>query len=300
MPIKLPKNFKLITVSIVLLLGLTWFAPFFINSAENYRIYDGKVYYGDELIEGFEVKHYKSLSPRLVKDRVRVFFKGNPLHWADAATFRSLGNNIFIDKNGLYYETLGMYAFHEISSIRGDFDRETLRLIGGYIYTDKNGVYVCDNNPFSLFKVREPLKKINIKELDIVSFHQIESDKGFTNMYWYADTGHIYFGQYGKLDLCPEIDKNTFEIIETRICKDKNHVYFNPKDITREGEFLESNPSYKILEGADGATFRPFDDENSNFNISPKQLKLYEDKTGLWEVKRANGRNRHDIIRRVR
>jgi len=181
------------------------------------------------------------------------------------------------------------------------------------VFRDKNGLYVINNNPTDFFNNREPLKSFDLTEIDTTSFQQISSEKGWTNAHFYGDTNRVFFATYGELRPCSEIDRNSFQIVDFYLFKDKNNVYYLTQYLESETKKQTKSPDYTILKGADGDTFHKIWDANDNLlDLSSRlnyglggQTALYEDKNGQWEIyhiRRNNPRHIVDkwIIRKVK
>ena len=264
--------------------------PFFINGTGRYTVRDGKAFYGDDEVLGINMAQYKSLSWDVVKDSSTVFFKGEPVDWVDAPSFVSLNNDIFADKNSLYCVNNGLYAIHSLRRMKKSYDKETFKnigdqYIGGLLYKDKNGLYICKNSPNSIFgSYSNPLKKLKLNGIDTSTLVPV-GDQQMTMLHWYRDAKRLYFGKYGSLELCDDIDAATFEPITYRLFRDNKNVYYMKNYMrTKEGK-VTSSPEYAILEGADAETFRQIKKKKNNLAIEGVQ-EVYEDKNARWEIKR--------------
>lgn len=242
--------------------------PFFINPKKFYEYERTRVLYGDKELVGVNPDSVKVLSYTVIKDSSHVYYKGEILEWADRATFTCLRDPFYYDKNGVYFETSNFYSKNKIKPIEGEYDAATFQSVGGYsshYYKDKNNVYeinisLMDGN-------KSPLKKVEVEGLDVASFQMLESS------YWYADKNRIYFGTWQDLRPCPEIDRNTFEILSFTTVKDKNHVYYLTRDLSSDTKKATEKDGYAILEGADAPSFRRINDKN------------YEDKNTTWTIR---------------
>lgn len=238
-----------------LLIGIL-ILPFFINPKEYYKDYtekDGKLYYKDKEVIGFHPEEIKSLGISLVKDSSMVVYKGQILEWADAASFEKIEGGFYKDKNGIYYETSNLYSKNKIIPLDGDYDKNTFEAVGTF-YKDKNHLYAVNYEVLDFSN--SPISKIQIKDLDIMSFKCY-------NHSWYADNNCIYFYSQGnELKACPEIDRNSFEVLSFYVSKDKNNVYYLTRYLSSKDKAATRKSSYTILEGADAQTFEIIDDKH--------------------------------------
>ena len=68
----------------------------------NYSIYKGNVYYGNEILEGTNLKTAELIGFSLLKDDKNIYFEGKILEGADYNTFEVLPNGDGKDKNRSY------------------------------------------------------------------------------------------------------------------------------------------------------------------------------------------------------
>ena len=279
----------LLIVSLVLFFGFLAY-----HASGQYKIMDGKLYAGNREVSSINMQQYKQLSSEIVKDSSLVFYKGKVVAGVDAPTFERLPNTEFFyrDKNALYFERWGVFTIHKLIKLDEEFDVKTMKSFGSYslVLRDKNGLYVLNNNPVAWFNLKNPLKCINLKGIDTTSFYQITSEKGWNNAHFYSDNNAIFFATYSHLRPCPEMDANSFQIVDYYLFKDKNKVFYLTQFLESDTKKKTANAGYAILEGADGETFHKISDANNQDFLTRRnwglggQLSLYEDKNGQWEI----------------
>ena len=133
---------------------------------------------------------------------------------------------------------------------------------------------------FELSLGGDKLNRVKIEGLDVGTFEEVP---GAFHL-WYRDANRVYFGTWATLRVCPEIDRNTFEILSMTTSKDKNNVYYLTRGLESEGERATERDNYAILKGADAPTFRKVDEHN------------YRDKNTTWTIGNSHDhrRNRPD------
>ena len=270
-----------------------FFSSLAYHASGQYTIKDGKLFAGNREVSEINMQQYKRLSNEIVKDSSHVFYKGKIVKGVDAQTFERLPNTEFFyrDKNALYFERWGVFTIHKLVKLDKAFDVKTMKPLGIYslILRDKNGLYVINNNPTALFNFRKPLKSIDLKAIDTASFQQIAREEGSTNAHFYGDNNSIFFATYGKIRPCTKIDRNSFQIVDFYVFKDKNNVYYLTQHLESDTKGKTRNADYAILKGADGETFHKISDANDNLSSRLNyglggQTALYEDKNGQWEI----------------
>lgn len=251
--------------------------PFFINKKAFYDERDGKVYFGSKELAGVKESEFTNMGYNVAKDCTHIFFRGEVVDFVDRKTFRSVGANMFYaDKNGLYYESNEMYSKNKLKSLEGDYDRATFHQLGySNYYKDNKNVFTI-----SIFG-KDPLKKIDIPNLDLASFEEL-------NHMWYADKNSIYFASYDNIKRSTEIDRASFEVLTGRVAKDKNNVYYLTFELKSDDKkSSDKMDEYAILKNADAPTFirmtdEEFRDKNTTWTIGKvgEKIEYREGKAG--------------------
>ena len=241
------------------------------KSDEGYRIGMDEITYNGEPLD-IDRKEYKWLSGSVIKDSTRVFFNGEIVDWADAPTFENIGRVFFRDKNGLYQEQLNILSKNKLIPLEGDFDPATFTSVDATtFYKDKDRVYYFD---FNLGSGKNPLKRLKIDGIDAPTFEEVEGGHN-----WYRDKNRVYFGGWSDFRPCPEIDRETFEILTWQVSKDQNHVYYLTRFLSSEGKKSTERDNYAILDGAHAPSFTLIDRNN------------FEDKNTTWTIEGPEDRN---------
>lgn len=204
------------------------------------------------------------LSSSIVKDSTRVYFRDQILDWADAPTFEKIGSVLYKDKNGVYREQMNLLTKNKMIPLEGDYDAETLTEVCSSFFKDKNQVYSFQ--AFELIDKKHPLTPIKIEGIDPATFETVAPQL------WYGDANHIYFGDWASLRICPEIDRETFEIVSSIVFKDKNNVYYLTRNLSSDDQKATERDNYAILTDADARTFRMIDQTT------------YADKDNEWTI----------------
>ena len=270
------KNSFIIVAVVIFIFAIT-ILPFFINREAFYNRDGNKIFYGNKELVGVNIKEVEQLGYKILKDSSHVYYKDEILEWADRPTFVLIREPFYMDKNGIYYETSGLFSKHKIVPLAGEYDAATFCQIASFYYKDKNNLYHLEIN--ILDGNKEPLRKVVVPGLDITTFEAIDSH------YWYRDKNKVYFSTWDELRPCDEIDRNTFEVLSLEVSKDKNHVYYLTRDLKSDEKKATKNDNYAILEGAHAPSFYKIDNRN------------YADKNTEWNI-RSDGeevRSRKDI-----
>ena len=267
------KKTTFVIVSVVLVILFFTILPFFINPEAFYERKGDKIFYGSKEVVGVNVNEAEQLGYKVIKDSSYVYYKGEILEWADRATFELIREPFYMDKNGVYYETSGLYSKHKIVPLKGEYDIATFRKIAEFYYKDKNNLYHLDID--ILAGNKEPLRKVVVSGLDIETFEYIEHSH-----YWYKDKNKVYFSTWDELKPCDEIDRNTFEVLSFEVSKDKNHVYYLTRNLKTDDKKATKKDNYAILKGAHAPSFYKIDnknyaDENTEWSIRAEGEEVY-------------------------
>ena len=210
-----------------------------------YSIDKGKVYYGNEILEGANPKTAELIGFSLLKDDKNVYYMGEKVKDVKIKNFEKLGQNYWKNENKIYYrdkkiENADIMSFKVLNedyakdknnvydgneSIgRGIKDPKTFEfltngIINATLYgKDKYNVYYIENkmiNCFDTYYSIYEVKGINKDKVEVLNNWFIKDDK------------NIYFE--GKI--LEGVDYNTFEVLPNGDGKDKNRSYeYLPKD----------------------------------------------------------------------
>ena len=209
------------------------------NLGDYYSIDKGKVYYGNEILEGVNPKTVELIGFSLLKDDKNVYYMGEKIKNVKIKNFEKLGQNYWKNDNKIYYrdkkiENADIMSFKVLNedyakdknnvydgneSIgRGIKDPETFEFLpNGIIYAtlygkDKYNVYYIKNkmsNCLDSFYFIYEVKGINKDKVEVLNKWFIKDDK------------NIYFE--GKI--LEGVDYNTFEVLPNGDGKDKNQSY---------------------------------------------------------------------------
>ena len=215
------------------------------NLGDYYSIDKGKVYYGNEILEGVNPKTVELIGFSLLKDDKNVYYMGEKIKDVKIKNFEKLGQNYWKNDNKIYYrdkkiENADIMSFKVLNedyakdknnvydgneSIgRGIKDPETFEffpngIIYGTLYgKDKYNVYYIKNKMLNCFDSSYfiyEVKRINKDKVEVLNNWFIKDDK------------NIYFEE----KILEGVDYNTFEVLPNGNGKDKNRSYeYLPKD----------------------------------------------------------------------
>ena len=205
-----------------------------------YSIDKGKVYYGNEILEGANPKTAELIGFSLLKDDKNVYYMGEKIKDVKIKNFEKIGKNYWKNDNKIYYrnkkiENADIMSFKVLNedfakdknnvydgneSIgRGIKDPKTFEFLpNGIIYDvwlygkDKYNVYYIENkmiNCFNSYYFIYEVKGINKDKVEVLNDWFIKDDK------------NIYF----KGKILEGVDYNTFEVLPNGEGKDKNRSY---------------------------------------------------------------------------
>ncbi|WP_456083807.1 DKNYY domain-containing protein, partial [Leptotrichia sp.] len=202
---------------------------------KNYISDKNNIYYANNIIENVDKNSFKILDENFSRDKNNVYYHGKKIKDVDLNSFEILSYGYSKDKNSIYYE--------ENTFLNGSI--KNLEIYNRYFF--RNNGYLYLRRIFFNDTFIENLKKIkinsNIKLIKIdnyffsfdentilyedfagVHFINVENSKKFKKIkyYYYTDEKNIYY-MYKKI---PEVDLDSFEIINKYYSKDKNNIYF--------------------------------------------------------------------------
>ena len=230
---------NILKILLFLVLGNVGFGDAAQILGDYYSIDKGKVYYGNEILEGANPKTAELIGFSLLKDDKNVYYMGKKIKDVKIKNFEKLGQNYWKNENKIYYrdkkiENADIMSFKVLNedyakdknnvydgneSIgRGIKDPKTFEFLpNGIIYgtlygKDKYNVYYIKNkmsNCFDSYYFIYEVKRINKDKVEVLNDWFIKDDK------------NIYFE--GKI--LEGVDYNTFEVLPNGDGKDKNRSY---------------------------------------------------------------------------
>ena len=204
-----------------------------------YSIDRGKVYYGNEILEGANPKTVELIGFSLLKDDKNVYYMGKKIKDVKIKNFEKLGKNYWKNDNKIYYrdkkiENADIMSFKVLNEYfgkdknnvydgnesigRGIKDPKTFEFLpNGIIYgtlygKDKYNVYYIKNKMLNCFD-----SSYFIYEVEGINRDKVE----VLNKWFIKDDKNIYFE--GKI--LEGVDYNTFEVLPNGDGKDKNRSY---------------------------------------------------------------------------
>ena len=231
---------NILKVLLFLVLGNVGFGDVIQILGDYYSIDKGKVYYGNEILEGANPKTAELIGFSLLKDDKNVYYMGEKVKDVKIKNFEKLGQNYWKNENKIYYqdkkiENADIMSFKVLNedfakdknnvydgneSIgRGIKDPKTFEFLpNGIIYDvwlygkDKYNVYYIENkmiNCFNSYYFIYEVKGINKDKVEVL------------NKWFIKDNKNIYF----KGKILEGADYNTFEVLPNGNGKDKNRSY---------------------------------------------------------------------------
>ena len=190
-----------------------------------YSIDKGKVYYGNEILEGTNPKTAVLIGFSLLKDDKNVYYTGEKIKDVKIKNFEKLGQNYWKNENKIYYQDKKIE----------NADIMSFKVLNEDYAKDKNHVYcgneVIDPSPL-LGKIKNP------ETFEFLS-NGILYGKDKYNVYYISSTMSNCFDSYYFIHEVKGINKDKVEVLNKWFIKDDKNIYFKGK----------------ILEGADYNTF---------------------------------------------
>ena len=193
---------------------ILFFIFIYVLSFNNYQIKNGKVYYGDLLIEKANVQSFKILRDRIGYDDKNLFIEEN-----------------LVDKNNeiVIENTINCSAPFEIVYDRPVCNQYDINYNSGkrfnffsYKIQDEDETkYFEDMNKFL-----EIMKSLNYTVKKDVDFFIFSNDYKEISRRYLSNGKKIYYIGFSDGQELKDVDVNTFEILENPYSKDKNNVYF--------------------------------------------------------------------------
>ena len=202
---------------------------------KNYISDKNNIYYANNIIENVDKNSFKILDENFSRDKNNVYYHGKKIKDVDLNSFEILSYGYSKDKNSIYYEE-NIFLNYSIKNLE-IYNRHFFR-DDKYLYLRRvffNDTLVED---FKKIKINSNIKLTKIDDYFFsfdnntilyedfagVHFINVENSKKFKKIkyYYYTDEKNIYY-MYKKI---PEVDLDSFEIINKYYSKDKNNIYF--------------------------------------------------------------------------
>ena len=150
---------------------------------------------------------------------------------ADAKTFENLGEDKMKVIGYFGKDSKNVYF---LGKKLKDVSTKKFEILDEKYVKDYKNLYNLKTDSLSFFSIDEiKPKKVSIDGLDVKSFKVLENKKAFLTDY-YTDKNSVYFHK-DDLRKITGADKNSFEILEEYIARDKNNVFalkdYNPYDL---------------------------------------------------------------------
>ena len=140
---------------------------------------------------------------------------------ADAKTFENLGEDKMKVIGYFGKDSKNVYF---LGKKLKDVSTKKFEILDEKYVKDYKNLYNLKTDSLSFFSIDEiKPKKVSIDGLDVKSFKVLENKKAFLTDY-YTDKNSVYFHK-DDLRKITGADKNSFEILEEYIARDKNNVY---------------------------------------------------------------------------
>ena len=140
---------------------------------------------------------------------------------ADAKTFENLGEDKMKIIGYFGKDSKNVYF---LGKKLKDVSTKKFKILDEKYVKDYKNLYNLKTDSLSFFSIDEiKPKKVSIDGLDVKSFKVLENKKAFLTDY-YTDKNSVYFHK-DDLRKITGADKNSFEILEEYIARDKNNVY---------------------------------------------------------------------------
>ena len=216
---------NILKVLLFLVLANVGFGDVIRISRDYYSIDKGKVYYGNEILEGANPKTAELIGFSLLKDDKNVYYRGKKIKDVKIKNFEKLGQNYWKNENKIYYQDKKIE----------NADIMSFKVLNEDYAKDKNHVYcgneVIDPSPL-LGKIKNP------ETFEFLS-NGILYGKDKYNVYYISSTMSNCFDSYYFIHEVKGINKDKVEVLNKWFIKDDKNIYFKGK----------------ILEGADYNTF---------------------------------------------
>lgn len=178
----------------------------------------------------------------------------------DVESLVIFNRRFFIDKNNVYHVSASSRTRDCFFQALKDPDPSTFEILSDYFQKDKNNVYFSMNYwgwlPPSI-----------IEGADVASFSII--DKNYAE-----DRNNVYFNEMTKIVTIPNVDKNTFKILEEdpSYSMDKNNMYFNGEVLNEQSNKIKDSSLYNKLKGK---IILKVESEGQAYYVSPNKEEMY-------------------------
>jgi len=197
-------------------------------------------YYGDNIFEGADPNSFELLDYSYQKDANHVYYNYEILSGFDVPSFNILGDRYAIDANGVYYDYQGIF---DSSDIIIGADPNTFEVTKWSLAKDQNNVYSngmvieeADSNTlamldYNFFRDANHVYQLNsthkgyslLEDIDPDTFRFFPRDG--QPSFLISDKNGFYYMLKG-IKAFPNIDADTFEVINYIYGRDKEHVYY--------------------------------------------------------------------------
>ena len=236
---------------------------------------------------------------------------------ADAKTFENLGEDKMKVIGYFGKDSKNVYF---LGKKLKDVSTKKFEILDEKYVKDYKNLYNLKTDSLSFFSIDEiKPKKVSIDGLDVKSFKVLENKKAFLTDY-YTDKNSVYFHK-DDLRKIAGADKNSFEILEEYIARDKNNVYSKGEKLGNidiksfkyfeDGLAKDKNRVFYIednkdITGVDAKTFEKmgesyyFRDKNNIFGLkdyNPYDLEMLKniDRNSFNTLSKEIGKDRNGV-----
>ena len=236
---------------------------------------------------------------------------------ADAKTFENLGEDKMKVIGYFGKDSKNVYF---LGKKLKDVSTKKFEILDEKYVKDYKNLYNLKTDSLSFFSIDEiKPKKVSIDGLDVKSFKVLENKKASLTDY-YTDKNSVYFHK-DDLRKIAGADKNSFEILEEYIARDKNNVYFKGEKLGNidiksfkyfeDGLAKDKNRVFYIednkdVTGVDAKTFERmgesyyFRDKNNIFGLkdyNPYDLEMLKniDRNSFNTLSKEIGKDRNGV-----
>ena len=234
---------NILKVLLFLVLANVGFGDVIRISRDYYSIDKGKVYYGNEILEGANPKTAELIGFYLLKDDKNVYYMGEKIKDVKIKNFEKLGQNYWKNDNKIYYlnkkiENADIMSFkvlnedyakdknHVYSGSKAIYsllsekikDPETFEFLPNGI----NDVWLYGKDKYNVYYIENKMLNCFDSSYFIYEVKRINKDKvEVLNNWFIKDDKNIYF----EGEILEGVDYNTFEVLPNGEGKDKNRSY---------------------------------------------------------------------------
>ena len=233
---------NILKVLLFLVLGNVGFGDAAQILGDYYSIDKGKVYYGNEILEGANPKTAELIGFSLLKDDKNVYYMGEKIKDVKIKNFEKLGKNYWKNDNKIYYRD------EKIENA----DIMSFKVLNKDYAKDKNHVYSGSEAIDSSLseKIKDP------KTFEFLP-NGILYGKDKYNVYYISNTMSNCFDSYYFIHEVKGINKDKVEVLNDWFIKDDKNIYFKGKilegvdyktfEVLPNGNGKDKNRSYEYL-----------------------------------------------------